>query len=147
MAALFFGQIGEELADSCVGGFGGGLFVETAGFELHRGGLFANAIDPEVFNKPDGGAADETFNIFALDEPDVVAEALAVEFGEAAAVIGFLLHHAAKDFGGARIVRLEGFGDVAIGAAVFFFEGDCQGEDFPLGEVFEGFGHLEGGLG
>ena len=117
------------------------VLVEVAGFGFHRGGQFADAIEAEVFGQPHGRMADEPFDILAADQGDVVAEALAVHFDEAAAVAILFDLHFQEDLGGAGVGFLEGVGDGAVGAAVLFFRGDRQGEDFPFGQIFERFGH------
>lgn len=90
---------------------------------------------------PDGAAVDEAFDVAAAEEGNVLAETLAVDFGEAAVVLDFLGAHAVENFGGGGVVGAEARGDVGVDSGVFFFRGDGDGEDFLFGEVDEAFGH------
>src|SRR5260370_20429635 len=86
---------------------------------------------------PEGAAVEKAFDVLAADERDVLAKPLAVDLKQGVAVPGLLGLHLFKNLGRGRVRFAESLGEVAIDPAILLFQGDRQGEDFALGEVFE----------
>ncbi len=60
----------------------------------------------------------------------MIAEALAEHGEEAVAMYDFFVAHFFKHLRGGGVGLAEGVGEFAVDAAVFFFRGDGQGDDF-----------------
>jgi len=76
----------------------------------------------------------------------IVAEHSQAAFEELSAVAGFFFAHVFEELGGGGIGLAEAVGEIGVDAAVFFFEGDGEGQDFTLGQIFEFTRHELSGL-
>ena len=83
--------------------------------------------------------AHEALHVLAAHERQIIAELLAVEVEQHAAVANFLLGHLLEHLGGGGILLAQAVGEAAIDAAVFFLVGNCKREDLLLGQVGETF--------
>src|SRR5437016_3727013 len=99
-------------------GVGGAVGVSELRGAEGGGGEVADAVDEDGFGQPDGAAFYEAFDMFAADEGDVVAEALAVEVEEAGAMIGFFFLHFFEDGGAGGESGAQAVGDVGVDAGV-----------------------------
>ena len=66
---------------------------------------------------------------------NVIAESLLVHLDQALAVARFLGLHFLEDLRRSRIALPQSFGEVAVNAAVLFFELNGECENFPLASV------------
>jgi hypothetical protein len=96
VAALFGGQIAQELADGGVVRVPGGAQVEPLALGLHDLRVLAHLVDAERPQQPDRLALHEAADVLAADERDVIAELRTVEIEETMAMAVFLLRHGAE---------------------------------------------------
>ena len=130
---LDLGQFVEQLADRGVARGFRRLAVEAAGLVFHRLGVFAHFVEVERAHQPDRRLLDEAFDVLAADQRQVVAEFFPIEVEQHGAMAHFLVRHLVEYLGGGRKLRAQTLGESAIDAAVLFFVGDGEGEDFLLG--------------
>ena len=83
-------------------------------------------------------AADETADVFAADERNVLAETLAEEVDEHLAVAVLLIGHLLEYLGGGGIVGTQALDEVAIDARVLLLVLDGKREHLAVGKVGEG---------
>src|SRR5208283_1260219 len=88
-------------------------------------------------NQPHRLVLDETFDVMAADQRDMLAKALAVRFDQGAAMPGLLLLHFVKHLGRGGIGFAQSIGKIPVDARVLFLESNRKGKDFLLGEIFE----------
>src|SRR5579859_5232070 len=115
--------------------------IEAPCLKLHELNLLPDGFHPQGPGEPDGAALDETFNVLRTNQWDVFAEALAVSLNQPATVFGLFRAHLIQHFCRGGVCLAQPLGEVAEDASVFLFQGNCQSEDFPLGEVSESFRH------
>ena len=132
---LDFGKLVEQLADRGVPRGFRRLAIKTAGLVFHRLGVFANLVEIERAHQPYRGLLDEAFDVLAADKRQVVAEFFPIEIEQHGSVAHFLVRHFLEYLGRGGKLRAQTFGESAIDAAVFFFIGDGEGEDFLLGKI------------
>src|ERR1035437_7980906 len=133
MRALFFRQRIEQLADAKILAALRRLFIEAACFFLHGGGLLAYDVEPERTNQPDGTPFYEALYVFATQQRDVFAKALAIGVKKTVTVADLFLPHAFENLRGRREAVLQALREIGIDARVFFFQRDGKGQDFFLG--------------
>ena len=144
MLPLDLGQVDQQLPDGRVCDLLCGSLVKLARLQLHRLGLLPHDVDAERTSQPHRPAMDETLDVLAADKRDVLAEALAVQVDEAAAVLGFVLLHLREHGSRGGIRFAQTFDEISVNPAILFFERDCQGEDLTLGQVLEVLRHSTG---
>ena len=80
--AFFVRQVVKKLADARVLCASRRLFVEEAGFDFERAGLFAHGIDAHRSNQPQCRSLHKTANVMTADQRNVFAELLPVQFDQ-----------------------------------------------------------------
>src|SRR5438105_4628105 len=82
-AAVILRKVAKQFTDGGVGGLLHRAVIEAARFELHQFQLLAHGMHAERPYQPHGAAADESGDILAPNQRNVLAEALAVEVEQA----------------------------------------------------------------
>jgi hypothetical protein len=135
--ALLGGQVAQQLADAGVAGLPGCRLVEPPRLLLHRLRLLADGLQVERPHLPDRLAVDETLDVLAADQRDVLAKLLAVQLDEPVPVAVLLLAHLVERGGGLGVAGLEPLGKVAVNAGVLLLQGDGQGKHLLLAQALE----------
>src|SRR5687768_15960731 len=78
---------------------------------------------------------DEVFDVLAGDKWERVAEGLQIERRQPSPMTHALARHFRTCVGPGRKLPAQTFGESAIDAAVFFFIGNGEGENFLLGKI------------
>ena len=139
VAALDVGEARQQFADRDVQRLGGGLLVEAGRLHLHDLGLLPHLVDGQVLGQPDRAAGEEALDVLAADRRQVLAELLAVEPVQHAAVAALLLGHVVEDGGRMRIGLAQLVGEGLVDAEVFLLAADGESQDLAFGQVGEGF--------
>ncbi|SRR5579885_1388182 len=113
--------------------------VKIRGFVFHIGGVFPDLFEAERTNEPDGAVTDESAYVLAADEGQGLAEFLAVQIEQLAAVGGFLRRHLFENLGRGRVLLAQAVRKGQIDASVFFFVADGEGENFLFGKIGKSF--------
>src|SRR5213080_710203 len=75
---------------------------------------------------------DKAFDVLTANERDMLAEALAVEFGQAMPMAVLFGGHFFEEVGGGRKIGAKRVSEIAIDMAVFFLGGNSESEDLSL---------------
>ena len=126
-------KIAEQLADAGVGDLRHGFLIETARLQFHDLGLLAYLGALERTRQPEWTPLDETLNVLATHQRDVLAEAGAVGFNEHGPMIELLFAHIFKQLGGGGIGVAKTIGEVGVYAAVLFLQANGERQNFALG--------------
>ena len=136
-AVTFFddGQIAEQFAHADVLRGRRGLGVKTLGVGLHRLRLAADGLERQVLDQPGRAAAQKALHVLTADSGQVLAKTPLVHFEQLAAMAVLLGRHFLENFRRGGVAFRQLLGETQIDAAVFFFGGDGDGEDFTFGQI------------
>ena len=132
------GQVAQQLPGSGVGRLPGSHLVKSADLELHHLGLLAHGRETQGPHQPERFPLDESLDVLAADQGDVLAEPRAVEVDQPMAMAVFLRRHLLEKLGRARIICPETLGIIGVDSSVLLLERDCQAEHLLLAQALEG---------
>ena len=119
---LNLGKVSQELAHGGVRNLFNGALVKTPAFELHDFRLLAHRVNPQRPHQPHRRVMYEPLDVMLADQRNMLAEALAESFDQAAAMPGFFLLHLVKHLGRGRVGFTQPVGKITVNARVLFLQ-------------------------
>ena len=101
--------------------------------------FFAHRFNPQRSHEPQRRPVDESPNVPAPDQRNVLAKLFLKEFEQTPPVSRLLFPHPVKHRRSRGIIRPQSLSEVGIHTLVFFFQGNGQRQYFALRQVFELF--------
>ena len=121
VACLGCGQIAQQFAGIGILGALGRCQIKMLGPALHRFGLGADLLYPQIFHQPHRAAGVIACHMFAPDQWDHLAKAALVQGNQALAVAIFLGGHTIKHLGSVGELGAQPCGIAAVDARVILF--------------------------
>src|SRR5262249_2653102 len=132
---LDLGELEQQLADRGIARRARRLPIKARGLELHGLGVFAYVIEPQRPGPPERLLRNESLDVLAADERQVLAELRAVKLEQHGAMAHLLVRHLVEHLCRGREVLAQSLRKAAIDAAVLLLIGDGERENLLLGQI------------